>query len=205
MKLLQSPWITLLLAMLLYAGSTFFFWRTPDLPKVKKHASDPEAPGPVVVVDRGPSWEFSNPEVDQLVRELRHERAAIAARAKQLDDLAARLKVEQAELQSATQAVHQLQRDFDRSLIKVKDEESTNLKRLARVYATMEPDGATAILRELDESTVVKVLSFMKDDQIAMLMTSLARSGDVEAKRVAIISERLRLLQAAKNPQKSNP
>ncbi len=37
----------------------------------------------------------------------------------------------------------------------------------------MEPEGATAILKQLDESTVVKVLSFMKDEQVATLLGSL--------------------------------
>lgn len=205
-KLLQSPWAVALLAMLLYAGSTFFFWRAPDLPKPKMVAEDGSVPHPKApIVDHGPSWDFSNPEVDQLVRELRQERAALAARTKQLDDLAARLKAEQAELQNATQAVHQLQRDFDRSIVRLKEDESANLKRLARVYSTMEPDGATAIFKQLDEATVVKVLSFMKDEQIANLMTSLARAGENEAKRVATISERLRLLQATNASPKAKP
>lgn len=204
-KILQSPWVALLLAMLLYAGSTVLFWRSPQLPKI--HVA-PEGEEPVIkapYVNHGPSWDFSNPEVDQLVRELRQERAAIAARSKQLDDLAARLKAEQAELQNATQAVHQLQRDFDLGVTRVKEEESTNLKRLARVYSTMEPDGASAILKQLDESTVVKVLSFMKEDQIAALLSTIARAGDPEAKRVALISERLRLLQSKSDTPKAKP
>lgn len=204
-KMLQSPWIVSLMAMLLYAGSTVFFWRDPQLPKMQPAPEGEEAAVRAPYVNHGPSWDFSNPEVDQLVRELRQERAAIAARAKQLDDLAARLKAEQAELQNATQAVHQLQRDFDLGVTRVKEDESANLKRLARVYSTMEPDGATLILKQLDESTVVKVLSFMKEDQIAALLTSLARAGEPEAKKVAIISERLRLLQSRPDNAKAKP
>lgn len=206
-KLLQSPWTVSVLALLLYAGSTFYFWQTPNLPVPARPAAfdplNPTATAPRV--ENGPSWEFSNPEVDLLVRELRQERAALAARAKQLDDLAARLQAEQAELQQATQAVFRLQQDFDRSIIRLQENETVNLKRLARVYGSMEPDGATAILRQLDEATIVKVMSFMKDDKIANLLTSLARAGDAEAKRVAVISERLRLLQAANASAKPRP
>jgi hypothetical protein len=129
--------------MLLYAGSTFFFWSDPPIFPKCSPVAEGRKPRPGTDVNHGPSWDFSNPEVDQLVRELRQERAAIAARAKQLDDLAARLKAEQAEFQNATQAVHQLQRDFDLGVTRVKEDESANLKRLARVYSTMEPDGAT--------------------------------------------------------------
>jgi len=204
-KILQSPWMVSLLAMLLYAGSTVFFWRDPQLPRMQAPADGEEPAIKAPYVNYGPSWDFSNPEVDQLVRELRQERAAIAARAKQLDDLAARLKAEQAELQNATQAVHQLQRDFDLGVTQVKADESTNLKRLARVYAAMEPEGASLILKQLDEVTVVKVLSFMKEDQIAALLTSLARAGEPEAIKVAIISERLRLLQSRPDNAKPKP
>ncbi len=206
-KLLQSPWTVSVLALLLYAGSTFYFWQTPSLPVPARPAAfdplNPTATAPRV--EHGPSWEFSNPEVDLLVRELRQERAALAARAKQLDDLAARLQAEQAELQQATQAVFRLQQDFDRSVIRLQENETVNLKRLARVYGSMEPDGATAILKQLDEATIVKVMSFMKDDKIANLLTSLARAGDAEAKRVAVISERLRLLQSANASPKPRP
>lgn len=202
---LQSPLVVSLLAMAVYAGSTFYFWRSPDLPSPKLDADGHPPPPKPVFVDHGPSWDFSNPEVDQLVRELRQERAAIAARAKQLDDLAARLKAEQTELHSATQMVHQLQRDFDQSIIRIKDDESTNLKRLAKVYSTMETDGALRILKELDEGTLVKVLSFMKDEQIATMLTGLARSGESEAKKVAAISERLRLLQSRSTNTKAKP
>jgi hypothetical protein len=52
---------------------------------------------------------------------------------------------------------------------------------------------------------VVKVLSFMKEDQIANLLTSLARAGENEAKRVATISERLRLLQSRPDNAKAKP
>ncbi|MBL9128879.1 MAG: hypothetical protein JNL97_14600 [Verrucomicrobiales bacterium] len=206
-KLLQSPLAAAILAMLLYAGSTFFFWRAPDLPKPKVVVAEDGTiiPPKPPVVDHGPSWDFSNPEVEQLVRELRQERAAVAARSKQLDDLAARLKAEQLELLNATQAVYQLQRDFDLAVVRLKEDENANLKRLARVYSSMEPEGATAILKQLDESTVVKVLSFMKDEQVATLLGSLARAGDADAKRVATISERLRLLQAASATAKPKP
>ncbi len=205
-KILQSPWTVSLLAMLLYAGSTLYFWQSPNLPRrVAVQALDHSTTAAQPIVDHGPSWDFTNPEVDQLVKELRQERAAMAERAKQLDELSERLKVEQAELQNATQAVHQLQRDFDLSIVRVKEDETVNLKRLAKVYSAMEPDGATLILKELDEITVVKVLSFMKEDQIAALLTSLARSGGEESKRVAAISERLRLIQARPANSKTKP
>ncbi|MGE3311695.1 MAG: MotE family protein [Limisphaerales bacterium] len=204
-KLLQSPWTVLMVAMTLYAGSTFMFWKSPKLPKVNVTGPDGTPIVQAPVVEHGPSWDFSNPEVDLLVRELRQERAAIAARSKQLDLLAARLQAEQAELRDATQAVHQLQRDFDLGVARVKESEAANLKRLARVYSTMEPDGASAILKQLDEVTVVKVLSFMKEDQIAAILTAIARTGDPDTRRVAVISERLRLLQARSDPSKARP
>ncbi len=191
--------------MALYAGSTLLFWKSPNLPRIQVASPDGTPAVQAPFVNHGPSWDFSNPEVDQLVRELRQERAAIASRGKQLDILAARLQAEQAELRSATQAVHQLQRDFDLGVARVKESEVANLKRLARVYASMEPEGASAILKQLDEVTAVKVLSFMKEDQIGAVLSAIARSGEPDTRRVAILSERLRLLQSRTDPSKAKP
>ena len=81
---------------------------------------------------------------------------------------------------------------------RVKEEEAPNLKKLARLYSTMSIEGASAILRELDDAVVVKVMSFMKEDQSAPLLEAMAREGETQAKRAANIAEALRKTVADK-------
>lgn len=191
---LQSPLIAVLLGLLLYAGVTAALWPKIEVPKPNKPAN----PAAIVVKPlpppkKGPSWDYVNPEVDQLVEELKKERQTLAERSRQLDELAARLQAERNELNVVTQQVAQLQKEFDDTVVRVTEEETTNLKRLAKVYTSMSPEGAAVILKQLDETTIVKILTFMKDGETAPILETIAKLGDAEAKMAASISERLRL------------
>lgn len=137
-------------------------------------------------------WDTHNPEVDQLVEDLKREKADLEKREELLRGLETRLASERAELNTITQRVHQLQVEFDQHVVRVKEEESTNLKKLARMYAAMSPEGAAVILKELEDQSIVKIFMFMKDTESAPLLEALALGGDLEAKRAAAISEQLR-------------
>ena len=194
MKFLQSGLFAALAGLLLYVGTTAMLWPklTPPPP--------PEAPKPAgyvpplgITAPKLPSWDFSSPEMDELISELRREKEALATRSRELDELAARVQAERTELMAATQTVYQLQRDLDDSVIKLQDEEAGNLKKLAKVYGAMSPEGAATILTQLDEVAVVKILVYMKDDQRAAILETIGRLGESQARLAASISERLRL------------
>ena len=141
----------------------------------------------------GPSWDFNNPEADQLIGELKIEKKAVDERQQQLDDLATRLNTERAELGQVIQSVRQLQSEFDKAVLRVKDEETGNLKKLAKVYAAMSPDVAASILEQLDNQAIVKIMIFLKDGESAAILESMAKKGDEAARRTAQISEQIRL------------
>lgn len=183
---LRSPAVVGILGALLYAAVTVLCW-----PKL--HLERDPATGTSGNRRGGPSWEFSNPELDLLTAELTTERSALAERTRQLDELEARLRSEQMELAVVTQAVHRLRQDLDTMLVRVADEEVANLKKLARVYATMGPQGSVQILRQLDEPTIVKVLVYLKEDEIAPILEAFVGLGEAESKRAAAIAERLRV------------
>ena len=143
-------------------------------------------------------WQRHNPEVDQLLKEIQNEREYLNKRATELRELETRLAAERAEINTITQRVAQLQAEFDQTIIRVKEEEAPNLKKLARLYAAMTPEGASAIMRELDDMVVVKVMSFMKEDQSAPLLDAMAMEGETQAKRAATIAEALRKTVADK-------
>ena len=145
------------------------------------------------VVTGAQSWDFHNPEVDLLIEELKQEKEALAKREAQLNELADRLQAERQEINLVTQAISQLQAQFDSNVVRVLAEEAPNVKKLARTYAAMTPEGVVPILKQLEETTLVKILSNMKDSETAPILEAMARGGEAEAKRAAAISERLRL------------
>ena len=184
-KLLAHPWLSAPAGVFIYLLSTVLFWQTPKPP--------PRAALKNAYHFSGPSWNFSNPEADQLIAELKIERKSVEQRGQQLDELAARLQNERVELAQVTQTVHQLQVDFDKSVLSVKDEEVGNLKKLAKVYAGMTPETAAAVLSEMDNESIVRILLYLKETETAAILEALAKKGEPEARRTAEISEQVRL------------
>ena len=90
------------------------------------------------------------------------------------------------------------QAKVDRDVMRIKEDEAGNLKKLAKMYAIMDPAGAARILRELDDVVVVKIMTLMKEPAVALVLESFARMGELETKRAAQLSESLRAAAPAK-------
>src|ERR1700720_1362746 len=108
-KILTSTWMTLPVSIVVYLAATVLFWKTP-VPSVSVGPADQSVPA----APSANSWEFTNPESEQLVAELKAEKKSLAKREQDLNDLAARLDTERSELSLVTQSVHQMQTDFDK-------------------------------------------------------------------------------------------
>ena len=199
MKLLQSKLFAALLGSVLFLLTTAFL-ATKGLapPPPDEHA--PES-GHAASVN-GPSWTFFNPELDQIVDELKGERATLATRDQQLTELAARLRAERAELDEALASIKKMREQVDQDVFRIKADEAGNLKKLAKMYAAMEPAGAARILRELDDVIIVKILTLTKEAETASILDQLARLGPAETRRAAAVSESLRAAASTKNSPK---
>jgi len=163
-------------------------------PPAAAHADEEEE----AVSINGPSWTFFNPEMEQIMGELKLERDSVAVKEKHLHELAARLRLERAELDEELKKMKDIQTKVDRDVMRIKDDELGNLKKLAKMYAIMEPAGAAKIMRELDDVVVVKILTLMKEPEVALILESFARMGELETKRAAQLSESLRSAASAK-------
>lgn len=185
MKFLQAPITAMVVGGLCFLLTTFSLVQQPlaESAKLLAHADVDPVTG---------FWERHDPEIDQLLQEVKIEKETLAKRAAELLELESRLAAERAEINQVTQRVAQLQLEFDQSIIRIKEQEAPNLKKMARLYTTMSPEGAAAIFRELDDQVVVKVMSFMKEDQSAPLLEAMASEGEAQAKRAASIAEALR-------------
>jgi len=185
-RLLQSPWVSSILGLVLFLATMIAVWRPRALP--------PEEPMlESKTRHNGPSWAFFNPEMDLLMSELKQQKEALAAKEKSLNELAERLRTERSELNQLTQVVQQAQTEFDQNVTRVREQETSNLKKLAKMYSTMSPEGAAAVFKAMDDASVVKVLTFMRETETAPVLEAMARQSEADAKRVAGISERLRL------------
>ncbi|MEI6783613.1 MAG: hypothetical protein WCQ21_22200 [Verrucomicrobiota bacterium] len=201
MQFLQTKWMAVVAGVLAYAATTWFCLRPQQQ---INHAAAMlrvrQSPAMAKLPD-GPSWTFQNPEMTQLLAELKNEREALRVRASQLDELEARLQAERKEIYAVTQAVYQVRADLDKVVTRVSEEEAVNLKKLAKVYTTMSPEGAARILKEMEDDQVVKILALMKGAEPAPIIESLGQGTKEDARRAATISNRLRLvLSAAKKP-----
>ena len=185
MKFLQAPITAMLLGGLSFLLTMFALIQKPliESAKPKEHTEEDQVKS---------FWERHDPEVDQLLQELKAEKELLTKRAAELKELEARLAAERAELSQVTQRVAQVQQEFDQNVVRIKEEETPNLKKLVRMYTTMSPEGVSAIFRELDDEVIVKLLALMKEDQSAPLLEAMARQGDEQAKRAASLAEAMR-------------
>jgi flagellar motility protein MotE (MotC chaperone) len=188
MKILKSPVIATLLGTILYFLVTALAWKSPSKAMPTMASIAPVVPGENMHL-----WNTSNPDLELFASELKKQKEALAVKETQLNDLASRLAAERQELMVVTQQVAQLQSEFNANIVRVKEDETGNLKKLAKTYASMTPEGATLVFKEMDDLAVVKIMSFMKETETAPILEAIAKQGDMEAKRVAAISERIRL------------
>lgn len=186
--LLKSPWTIPLIGGVLYLATTAALIRPGQF----------ERPAPTAEAKRSPnddpSWNFRNPEFEQWVQELKQEREAVAQRAQQLQELQKRLDAERQEILTVTQAVNQLQMEFDKSVVRIKEQELDNLKHQTKIVAAMSPEGAAAMLNEMPEDQSVGVLFMLKPDAASLILDTLSKMGKTEAKRAALLTERIKLV-----------
>ena len=192
-RLLQMKWTALAIGTLAYVVVTWLFLQPSQQLQVaarELHDAQVSAEG---INTTGPSWAFQNPEMTQLIAELKEERATLKEKERQLGELQTRLLAERQEIYSTTQTVYQLQTNFNSMVTHVTETEAANLKKLAKVYAAMSPEGATRILKEMDDDQVVKILALMKDSETAPILELFSQGTPDAVKRAADISNRLRL------------
>lgn len=202
--MLTKPWFAALLIVLLQpAVSAFLVLQSApailSAITVAPAESAPEAVRPREV--RAP-WNMWTPEIEKLAKELREQREALREREQTVVQREVRLEAETAELARTRRELEAKRADIDKLLTAVGADEMKNLKSLAQTYANLTPKAAVVIFSEMDDSTVVKVLSLMKADAVGPIFEEMSKdSGDknAQAQRAAALSERLRLVKSAKS------
>ncbi len=185
-RIFQSPWLVALAGCLLYLGTTLAILNPAKFAGVRLAAEQR-----ALSADDDPSWRFRNPEFNQWVAQIKDEKDALALRAQQLNELQVRLDAERQEICTVTQTVAQMQSEFDKNIIRFKAQEADNVRHQAKLIAAMSPEGSAAMVREMSDDDVVRILFTMKTDQASLILDTLSKMGKAEARRAATLTIRL--------------
>ncbi len=198
-KLASNPIVIVALGLLLGVGSGVGYFMKVAGPLIQ-HAREarlkavksnkPDAP-----------WDFWTIDIENLASELKDEKAVLKKREEELNARDVRLATEQAELTKQRKELEALRGEISSKMTEIQADETKNLKNLAATYSTLTPKACLAIFKEMEDPTVVKLLSIMKPDVVGPLFEEMGKQADTDpafAKRAAALSEKLRLIKAAK-------
>ena len=197
-KIAQNPAFVATLGLLFgLAAGLGWFWRVGDVLVTQAVA----VRASVVKKQKAQGWDFWTIEIDNLAAELKGEKERLHKQSEQLDLRAARLNAEQQELDKIRGELERMRKEISQRVIEINTDEAKNLKTLATTYSNLSPRAAVAIIKELDDNTAVKILSLMKPDTVSPIFEEMSRTAAVDgtlARRVATLSEKLRLMKSNK-------
>jgi len=146
-------------------------------------------------------WDFWTIEIENLSNELKEERVRLKKQSEALDQRTARLAAEEKEFAKLRADVESLRQQIAERVIEISADEMKNIRSLSQTYTNLSPRAAVAIIRELDDTTAVKILSLMKADVVGPIFEEMSKTAVTDgllAKRAALLSEKLRLMKASK-------
>ena len=202
MKKLPMPLIAAVLGLVLGLGTGLFtFYRAAAV--ALEHAIKLVPHKDKLVNDeRERGWNFWTIEIEELASELKGERDRLHKQTEQLDRREAQLAAERQELNKVRTEIEGLRQEIAIKVVEINADEVKNIRVLAQTYTKLTAKGALAIIKELDDRIVVKILSVMKPEDVAPIFEEMSRSaagGDTSlAKRAATLSDRLRLIKSTK-------
>ena len=185
MKLLTSTVGILILAMVLGLGTTgwLIYSQRSTFKVVEKVVLPPRF------------WSFKTEEIDTMISELKSERKKLEKRESDLEQTSAHIEAERQELDKVKASI--------KAMREIQEVEVKNIKSLVQTYSNLTPAAAVAIFRDMDDHTVVKILSMMKADKVAAILQEMSKTPDKDgtlSTLAARITDKLRLLKPVKSP-----
>ena len=184
-RILQSSWFVVLIGGVIYLTATVLVLQPAKFVGLRPAGPSNRS------ADDDPSWRFRNPEFNQWVAQIKEEKDSLALREQNLTELQNRLAAERQEILTVTQTVAQLQLDFDQNVIRFSSQETENVRHQAKLIAAMSPAGAAAMIAEMPDDDVVRILFTMKTDEASAILDSLSTRGKDDARRAAALTERI--------------
>lgn len=200
---MKNPIVLIAIGLLLGVGTGtgWFFMSAKKLIAARVVVPAEPGAGHVEMEAADSPWGFWTVEIDNLATELKDQRAGIKKREEAVAAREARLAADQVELTQLRTQIEGLQKELSTRFIEIQADEAKNLKTLATTYSNVTPKSAVTIFREMDDQTIVKIMSLMKTDVTSAIFEEMAKAAATEpqlAKRAAAISEKIRALRAAR-------
>lgn len=205
----SSSWGLILLAVILgtatAAGVLLLKW-----PSVTTLPPEPPATR-TKIKSQSKDWDFYTAEIDNLIQELQKQRTGYEVKTKDLGAVEMRIAAEKQELLRLREEllrlrgeIEKMRDDLTSQTTELVSTEKSNIRNLARSYAIMKPAEAVAILSQMSDANIVKLLATMKADIVAKILGEMAKTKDPSApadskttlaNRAATISDQLRLFK----------
>jgi flagellar motility protein MotE (MotC chaperone) len=147
-------------------------------------------------------WDFWTIEMENLATELREDQERIKKIDADLTQREGRVEASEHELAKERAELQAMQKQISDRIFEISDDERINLKKIAQNFANITPRAAVAIIREMDDSTAVKILSMLKADTVGPIFQEMSiaagTDGNPLARRAAQLSDKLRLVKNVK-------
>jgi len=199
--MLKSTWFLALLGIVLGIGTTVgVILLNKDALLGRSARPVQHSPGPA---NAPREWVFWTDEITHLAGNLKEERQSLEDRAQELDQFEKRLVAEKEELGKVRVELEGMRREVTDKIPKIEASEKQNIKSLAKTYSAMKPQDAVTVMREMDDSSIVKILASMKADVVGSIFEEMAKAKDADGTlsvRAARLSEQLRLVQNEAKP-----
>jgi len=147
-------------------------------------------------------WTFHTRELQQMIDSLTARAAELNQREENLNKFQERLASEKKELDEIKLQLEHFRKSIGTVLVQARSDEMKNLKGLASTYASMSSEAVVGIFNQMDDNTVVKILSLMKSDTVGPIFEAMARLPNREEQmrtRITRLSEKMRLYKQAQS------
>lgn len=181
--LLSSKVTMVILGGLLYIGVTMFciYYSIENFTPVQKGDATEVEITPVL---EGPSWDYKNPELDALVRDLESRKEKIEKKEEELRLWELQINKDLGNLTSITNRLKNLQIDFERSASTLTENEEENIKRLLDLFKTLEPEQIGTILEPMADEKIAKIFRLLKPADVGPVVELWLSKGGENEKRI---------------------
>ncbi|MBT7534000.1 MAG: hypothetical protein HN610_00390 [Verrucomicrobia bacterium] len=190
---------------LLYIGVTMFYIYDSIeefTPVQKGDATEVE----ITPVLEGPSWDYKNPELDALVRELESRKEKIEKKEEELRLWELQINKDLGNLTSITNRLKNLQIEFERSASTLTENEEANIKRLLDLFKTLEPEQIGTILEPMADEKIAKIFRLLKPANVGPVVELWLSKGGENEKRIHDILRKYQGIIPEENlPEKELP
>jgi flagellar motility protein MotE (MotC chaperone) len=201
MKKLTSPLVAAILGLVLGLGTGLYTFNRAAQVAFDRAVSLTPRKDKLINEERERGWNFWTIEIEELANELKGERERVRKQGEQIDRREAQLASERLELNKVRTELEGIRQEIASKIIEVNADESKNIRNLAKTYGDLPPKAAVAIIRDMDDVTVVKILSVMKSDGVTAIFEEMSHTPSPDgslSKRAATLTDRLRLVKSTK-------